>query len=66
VALGRLDRGLHDARMVRETQVIVAAERHHFAPFDHDMRALGAFKYAAVAPQAACIEHGELGGQIGV
>jgi hypothetical protein len=29
------------------------------------MRALGAFEYAAVALEAACIEHGELSGQIG-
>jgi hypothetical protein len=50
VARGRLDRRLHDSRVIREPQIVVAAKREEFTAFDDNARPLRALA-RETAPQ---------------
>ena len=58
-----LDRRLHDSRMVREPEVVVAAEREDFLPVHDDSRPLRALADKAAATQTAPLELGKLLGE---
>src|SRR3989440_11761262 len=58
-----LDRRLHDSRMVREPEVVVAAEREDFLPVHDDSRPLRALANKAAATQTAPLELGKLLGE---
>jgi hypothetical protein len=59
VARGGLDRRLDDARVVREAEVIVAAEREEFPAVDRDARALRALPRKAYASKTGTADLGE-------
>lgn len=59
MAQSRVDRRPDDARVVREPQVVVAAEGEVFPPLDDDARSLGAFACEALPREARTPDVGE-------
>jgi len=56
VARGALLRGRDQVRVIRQAEIIVAAEGKVLLAIDRDVRALGAFQYAAGAQQALLLQ----------
>jgi hypothetical protein len=59
VAEDRVDRRLHDARMVREAEIVVAAEGEILAPAHADARPLRAFADQTMPHEVRAAQCGE-------
>ena len=65
VALGASAGRLDERRMMREAQIIVAAESKVAAPLDDEVRPVSAFHHAPAAAEPGARELVELQGEIG-
>src|SRR5262249_54717629 len=64
VRVERAPRGLEQARVVAEPQVVVRAEVHDLAPGAHpDVRALGARDHALALAKARLVDRAQFGGE---